>query len=188
MVSEDAATIRDLKSRNGTIVNGEKITGEHTLVYGDKISVGPLHLEVVVLDQQGAKVKQVREDSKETVTQPKVARKSDKAVITAAGLPAKSDSDCITDWLEMDDDEADMPDGSISRLETRQFKIDETEIIDLKKTVKEVDDDDEATKKKKKDKKEKKEYGKLPEKKEELGKDSKEAADAALRKMMKRGL
>lgn len=181
MVGEDTATIRDLKSRNGTVVNGEKISGEHTLVCGDEIRVGPLHLEVTVLDQQGAEVKETRKDTKQAVADPKMA-KADKAVVTAAG-GAKSDSDCINDWLEMEDEEINSSD---SRMETRQFKIDETEVINLKKAAKEeLAAPDEKEEKKKK---EKKEYGKLPEKKEELGKDSKEAANAALRKMMKRGL
>ena len=45
-IAEGQATIRDLGSRNGTIVNGKKITGEHELRTGDKIKVGPLEFEV----------------------------------------------------------------------------------------------------------------------------------------------
>ena len=133
MVREDAATIRDLKSRNGTIVNGEKIRGEHTLVCGDEIRVGPLHLEVVVLDKQGDEVKTTREDAKE---QPVAAKSSAaKTVMTAKGL-SKSDNDNITNWLMDDDSDVVRTD---SKVETRQFKIDETEVIDIKKAEEEVD-------------------------------------------------
>ena len=175
MVGEDSATIRDLKSRNGTIVNGDKIRGEHTLVCGDEIRVGPLHLEVVVLDNKGAKVEASRKDE---------AHADKPRVVTARGL-GKADAENITDWL-MDDEDDGNTTKAESRMETRQFKIDETEIIDVKKTVKEQAGEEGDSDKKKK--KEKKEYGKLPTKKEDLGKDSKEAAEAALFKMMRRGL
>ena len=45
-VAEGRATIRDLGSRNGTIVNGQKINGEHELRTGEKIKIGPLDFEV----------------------------------------------------------------------------------------------------------------------------------------------
>ena len=175
MVSDDSATIRDLRSRNGTIVNGEEIRGEHNLVCGDEIRIGPLHLEVVVLDKEGAKVEATRKDeSHEAVAKPA-------KVVTAKGL-GKADAENITDWLMDDEDELDTT-KEASKADTLTFKIDETEIIDIKKTVKEEVQEEKSPKDKKK-----KEYGKLPTKKEDLGKDSKEAAEAALSKMMRRGL
>ena len=38
-LSEGRATVRDLGSRNGTIVNDQKIASEHELRTGDKINV-----------------------------------------------------------------------------------------------------------------------------------------------------
>jgi pSer/pThr/pTyr-binding forkhead associated (FHA) protein len=45
-VGGGAASIRDLGSRNGTLVNGELISGERVLAHGDQIEVGPLVLEI----------------------------------------------------------------------------------------------------------------------------------------------
>lgn len=45
-VRDDAAFIRDLGSRNGTLVNGERVVGERRLDEGDKLQVGPLVFEV----------------------------------------------------------------------------------------------------------------------------------------------
>jgi pSer/pThr/pTyr-binding forkhead associated (FHA) protein len=43
---ETGYTVRDLGSRNGTHVNGEKITAEVPLKAGDELRVGPLHFRV----------------------------------------------------------------------------------------------------------------------------------------------
>jgi predicted component of type VI protein secretion system len=52
-VGEDSATIRDLGSRNGTMLNGRTLTGTATLKSGDLVQVGPLTFAVAV---QGATV------------------------------------------------------------------------------------------------------------------------------------
>ncbi len=45
-VADDGAYLRDLGSRNGTLINGELIQGERRLADGDRIQVGPLAFEV----------------------------------------------------------------------------------------------------------------------------------------------
>jgi predicted component of type VI protein secretion system len=45
-VTRDAASIRDLGSRNGTLVNGRLVVGERLLLHGDQLQVGPLVFEV----------------------------------------------------------------------------------------------------------------------------------------------
>jgi len=45
-VTADAATLRDLGSRNGTLVNGALLTQEQPLRHGDLIQLGPLVFEV----------------------------------------------------------------------------------------------------------------------------------------------
>jgi pSer/pThr/pTyr-binding forkhead associated (FHA) protein len=45
-VTPDGAWLRDLGSRNGTLVNGELVAGERRLEKGDQIQVGPLVFEV----------------------------------------------------------------------------------------------------------------------------------------------
>jgi pSer/pThr/pTyr-binding forkhead associated (FHA) protein len=45
-VRHDGASIRDLGSRNGTLVNGRLVVGERLLLHGDQVQVGPLVFEV----------------------------------------------------------------------------------------------------------------------------------------------
>jgi predicted component of type VI protein secretion system len=46
LVAEDSAAIRDLGSRNGTLINGERVMGERELTNGDQLQIGPLVFEV----------------------------------------------------------------------------------------------------------------------------------------------
>ncbi len=46
LTTNDAVTVRDFGSTNGTLVNGEKIRGERELKDGDRLTVGPLEFEV----------------------------------------------------------------------------------------------------------------------------------------------
>ncbi len=48
LVEEDAVYIEDLGSRNGTYVNGEKITERHRLQSGDVLRIAKLEFEVVI--------------------------------------------------------------------------------------------------------------------------------------------
>jgi pSer/pThr/pTyr-binding forkhead associated (FHA) protein len=50
-VAGTGATIRDLASRNGTLVNGELLERERKLEEGDRIQVGPLVFEVHLEEQ-----------------------------------------------------------------------------------------------------------------------------------------
>lgn len=193
-VTKEGVTIRDLGSRNGTIVNGEKIEGTFTLSHGDDLRVGPLFLTV---DLQ----------TKSTTTPPAntetLAASSDETIATTPAksdpppeptptrvLPAqpssKADSDSGEDigaWLE-EEDRTD--DTKIRAAETLRFRLDESEQIEIKKAVEETEVKEEE--KDKKGKKKKKELGKLPERKKDVTNDSREAAEATLKKMFNRGL
>ena len=46
LVDRDKASLRDLGSRNGTLLNGEAVTGERSLTEGDELQVGPLVFKV----------------------------------------------------------------------------------------------------------------------------------------------
>jgi len=46
LVEEEGVLVRDLDSRNGTFVNGERIEGERPVEDGDRLGVGRLELEV----------------------------------------------------------------------------------------------------------------------------------------------
>ena len=47
-IQDEIALIRDLGSRNGTLLNGQLVLGEQPLRHGDTLQIGPLVLEVVV--------------------------------------------------------------------------------------------------------------------------------------------
>ncbi|NNJ23999.1 FHA domain-containing protein [Alienimonas chondri] len=56
-VDDFTVRLRDLGSTNGTLVNGERLSGERTLVAGDRVTVGKLTFEVAlkeVADEQAA--------------------------------------------------------------------------------------------------------------------------------------
>jgi len=46
-VEDSGAVIRDLGSRNGTLVNGQLVQGERKLSDGDTLQLGPLVLQVI---------------------------------------------------------------------------------------------------------------------------------------------
>jgi predicted component of type VI protein secretion system len=45
-VSDEDVSVRDLGSRNGTLVNGHRVVGELPLHHGDQLQVGPLVFEI----------------------------------------------------------------------------------------------------------------------------------------------
>src|SRR5882672_1420720 len=49
-ITNHAALIRDLGSRNGTLVNGELVVGERMLIIGDTLQIGPLTLQILDID------------------------------------------------------------------------------------------------------------------------------------------
>jgi pSer/pThr/pTyr-binding forkhead associated (FHA) protein len=112
--SENEVIVRDLKSRNGTFVNEEKVTEEAVLLNGDILRVGPLQFEMMI-EQSVAKPKRAKvADIKEAVAR------------TAEGssVNSTSDLDDVTSWLE----EADTHEKSrrTTDPETRQFRLDDT--------------------------------------------------------------
>lgn len=94
-IGEGQATIRDLGSRNGTIVNNEKIDGEHELHTGDKIKIGPLEFEVHLSTSIGGKKK------------PKVHNVQEAAArAVEAAKPRDSEAE-ISNWLDEEDSDND---------------------------------------------------------------------------------
>ncbi len=169
--TEKAVGVRDLKSRNGTLVNGVKITGDKRLRNGDKLEVGPLKFEVVI--EVPAKV-----------DAPAKKQKAQKKSGEMGGM--------VSQWLEEADDVA-REEQRYS--ETREYRFDETSRIELdqaaldeaaQNTTIEMTpadkkgDDEEA--------KDGKDTGKLPkfEVKKEQPKDTQEAAQQVLRKLFNR--
>jgi predicted component of type VI protein secretion system len=82
-IGEEAATIRDLGSRNGTMLNGRTLSGSANLRSGDLIQIGPLTFAVAI---QGAAA------VPETSSQP--------AAPVGAGTAVKSLDDVSHDQIE----------------------------------------------------------------------------------------
>ena len=205
---EDAQIrVRDLKSRNGTLVNGEKIAGDVTLSSGDKLNVGPLQFEVLFSSEKDSASEAVETPTKPVPSSPPTssngasptpARRPNTATQTKSKAKAASaDSkavgdDDISSWLE-EADEVDREER-LTDPSTRMFKIGEGEVAPEGEAGKETVDiakpnakgGDTAVEKKKKEKKEKKEPGKLPPVPDASPENSQDAAADALRQFFKR--
>ncbi len=94
-IADGRVTIRDLGSRNGTLVNGEKIAGEHELRTGEKIKIGPLEFEVHLSTSIGGKKK------------PKVHNVQEAAARTVEAAKPRDNEPDISDWLNEEEDEGD---------------------------------------------------------------------------------
>ncbi len=191
-VDEKGIRARDLKSRNGTLLNGEKIEGDVALKSGDQIVIGPLEFEIILPPVAAPQA----EAPKEAAPPPVPAKAKSEAPAkeqtspkkqpakTAAGAGDSVDDDDIFGWLEEGDEvdrEQRMADPS-----TRQFKVDEVTSTDTVDMAKPEGSDTSVGKKGKKEKKEKKEPGKLPPVPEKAAVDSQAAASEALKQFFKR--
>lgn len=180
LTTDTEVTIRDLNSRNGTHVNGEKISGDTVLLNGDIVKVGPLEFEMLI-EHTAARIKRPKvSDIKEAAT---------RIVQTTASASSQDLSD-VTAWL----DEADVK----AKTETRQFRVDDTttgtvadivgeQATDKTETVS-AEKVQETTELKVDETKrpEKKPPGKLPPRQTVQAKDSREAASDMLKKLFNR--
>ncbi|MGE0606191.1 MAG: FHA domain-containing protein [Pirellulales bacterium] len=55
IVEESLVAVRDFGSKNGTLINGERVRSEQELKTGDKLKVGPLEFEAIVTQSAPAK-------------------------------------------------------------------------------------------------------------------------------------
>ena len=110
-VSDHEVSIRDLGSRNGTHVNGVRIEGDQRLQMGDQLRVGPLEFLVTHLA--------VAKAPSAPVPRSKAGGKADDEM---AGL--------IDDWLSEGEDDPDHR-TRVVEIETRAFRIDDTNRIDV---------------------------------------------------------
>ena len=190
MRDEAKVTIKDLGSRNGTLVNGKKIAEEVELSSGDELTIGPLKFMVTITlginNRKRSHVKSVADAVERTVEK---------------GEAEVEDTD-ISDWL------LDPGTNVNSVAETQTIQMDDTNAAQMQKLSQDLSDDetsagvvtggdvaedvledeegssiDESGKSDKK----KKEPGKLPPiSSEPATKDSREAALEALRSWNRR--
>ena len=175
------ATIEDLGSRNGTLINGNKIAAEEELKSGDEVTIGPLKFLVTIsLGINNSKKPHV------TSVADAVQRTEDKE----SHVVEETD---ISDWLLEPTD----PPSSQAFAETQTIEMDDTnalqlqmqetqEMAEVESNSTEEDQDQEQEEDESKDDK-KKEPGKLPPiPTSPATKDSREAAAEALRNWNRR--
>jgi len=188
-IESNQIRISDLKSKNGTLVNGQPIEGTLVLQPGDQIQVGPLEFQLVVDHVLGGVKRPVVKDVKEA------------AARTAA---ANSDELDITKWLEEDADTD--ASNAVATPETRQFRLEDTSSLALDTQIgrdkaeedadgdadhdaeaaDEEEDEDKKSSRWKRTHKEHKEPGKLPKRPQITAKDSREAAADMLKRFFNR--
>jgi pSer/pThr/pTyr-binding forkhead associated (FHA) protein len=178
ITTENEVVVRDLNSRNGTFVNGERVGEEAVLLTGDQLRVGPLEFEMII-EHTVAKPKR-----------PKVSDIKEAVARTAEGssISATEDLGDVTDWLN-EGDEADK-ERRTTDPETRQFRLDDTAdkgtVVEAKEAAamdtKALPPDDAEPKKREK----KAPPGKLPPRPSAQTKDSREAASDMLKKFFNR--
>lgn len=113
--TDNRVAVKDLGSRNGTLVNGAKIEGEVELVSGDEIVVGPLKFMITI----SAGIANEKKPQVKSVAQ---------AVERVAATPASDASvDDISKWLNL-------PDASALN-ETQTIRIDDTNAAHLSRAM-----------------------------------------------------
>lgn len=179
LLEDGQAFINDLDSRNGTFLNGEQIKGKVKLQIGDLLRVGRLQFEILIDHGSPARKK------------PKVTSVKEAAERTAAAN-SNLDEDSITDWLSEAAETEKNARHTI--LETRQFRIDETDRVVLDNIVADdsvsasdsvSEENPEVTSEQTKSRKKAK-PGKLPDRPRDDTADSKDAATDMLRKFFNR--
>ena len=189
LLEDGQAFLKDLESRNGTYLNGERISGQVKLQVGDRMRVGRLQFEILI------------DHGKPGRKKPKVTSIKEAAQRTAA-KNENLDEDSITDWLFEAEETEKTARQTI--METRQFRIDETDRVVLEDIIgnsaevgdnqvgdnqvenEAVVDGDADTDVQDSKESKKKKPGKLPERPRLDSIDSKDAASDTLRKFFNR--
>jgi len=176
-----SVTIKDLGSRNGTLVNDERISGEVELSSGDEIVVGPLRFQLTIStgisNLKRPKVKTVAEAVERTVNAGDSSIHEDDITqwLLDSESPAKAATE--TQTIRMDDTNAVNLQNALAKSAAEEEEASDSNISDSS-----IGNEDEAS-----DANGKKKPGKLPKvKKEPDSKDSCEAASAALRNWNRR--
>ena len=167
LVKEQGVLIRDLNSRNGTYINGEKISEDVELGTGDHLQLGKLEFEIVI-----------KESKKKKKKKPAKAKTADAKPEKATDDSNSFDFD-ISEWLEDGDGGAKSKQADP---ETRQFKLDETDRIALEQAKVDAESGEEEEGRKRRFARPQKEPGKLPPREEDQASSSRDAAADMLKK------
>lgn len=137
LIESDFVAVRDFGSKNGTLVNDQRILGERELKSGDKLVIGPLEFQVLI--QSGVPASEATAplvaasasapaaSPTSSKKRPKVESVREAAARTAEGHRSDGNGEDgsvdISQWLTDKD-----PDGAA---ETRAIHINETGEIDV---------------------------------------------------------
>lgn len=174
LVDDGKVVINDLKSRNGTFVNGKQLAETHVSKSGDSLRIGRLQFEIVI------------DPVKASAKKPKVESVVEAAARTAKNKKSSTLEDSITDWLsDGDDDPSTAERKAIASAETIQLNLEETTVFGSSKRVpkseeEDLEDEEESSSKKKRKPK------KLPPMPKHQHESSTTAADDVLRKFFNR--
>ncbi|MEE8450553.1 MAG: FHA domain-containing protein [Thermoguttaceae bacterium] len=175
LLEEGFVAIRDFGSKNGTFVNGEKVTTEHELKNGDRLKVGPLEFEVQLVVQVGGKKKPKVHSIQEAAA---------RTVETAVDMAADDDDLDVNDWLADDEESA----SATKSHDTQRLSAGETSIGNSVPAPDDATDSAALTpdEKSKEEEKEKKKAEKAKRFQKLMAKDTQAAADDTLRKLFDR--
>ncbi len=172
--------VKDLGSRNGTLINDQLLKTEYEAAPGDVLKVGKLVFEIVI------------DVAKPSIKKPKVAGIADAVARTQSNVNGNNDlvdEESITDWLSQP---ADTTSSSSVLAETQQFRFDETSTklftksSDLEGQRQSGDSGETTTDGSRTGRIKKRKPGKLPEVPKRVAESSKGAADDVLRKFFNR--
>lgn len=178
VIGDGVVHISDLKSRNGTYVNGLKLDGRHKVNSGDSLRVGRMQFEVIV-DHALAGAKK-----------PKVKGVVEAATRTAKTKKKMSLEESISDWLMDDDYDPDTGErDQIASAETLQLDIGDTSVFGKDKAWRDEQrrkESEENEAKESDSSKGKSKFKKLPKVEDAVHDSSTSAADEVLKRFFKR--
>jgi pSer/pThr/pTyr-binding forkhead associated (FHA) protein len=177
LVTGNQVVVRDLGSKNGSYVNGQRVNGEQVVQAGDQFQVGPLQFEMVIEQSVGGAKRPAAQDVKEVASR-------------TASLPTEELD--IAAWLEDGEDTG--ISKAVATPETRQFRIDETSSLALDTDVtgntsgegSAAEDGASQEEAESSDHPDKPKAGKLPPRPLTMAKDSREAAADMLKRFFNR--
>ncbi len=105
---EGLLLVRDLGSKNGTFVNGQRVVTEAELHAGDVLKVGPLEFEVRIVGApepapQAAKPAPATPPELPAAKKPKVRSVQEAAARTVRSAAGPADEDDVSNWLYEDE-------------------------------------------------------------------------------------
>ena len=121
-VAESEVSIEDLGSRNGSLVNGERVKGTQVLRNGDQLQIGPLAFQVVLASGSPEKVATKRVDAGAPTSSANDTELGTRT--SSAGQMA----DSVADWL----DEA-PTDSDQAKNETKVLNLDDTNSLPVRR-------------------------------------------------------